>query len=72
MMSNKRDTTAVSPEHAWFLSSVKKADRRVTFFRYFILIAALILWEHGYGLRYVVGDKYSCFAFLADYAVNLV
>lgn len=45
MMSNKRDTTAVSPEHARFLSSVKKADRRVTFFRYFILIAALILWE---------------------------
>ena len=44
-MSNKRDTTAVSPEHARFLSSVKKADRRVTFFRYFILIAALILWE---------------------------
>ena len=44
-MSNKRDTTAVSPEHAQFLSSVKKADRRVTFFRYFILIAALILWE---------------------------
>ena len=41
MMSNKRDTTAVSPEHARFLSSVKKADRRVTFFRYFILIAAL-------------------------------
>ena len=45
MMSNKRDTTAVSPEHARFLSSVKRADRRVTFFRYFILIAALILWE---------------------------
>ena len=45
MMSNKRDTTAVSPEHARFLSSVEKADRRVTFFRYFILIAALILWE---------------------------
>ena len=44
-MSNKRDTTAVSTEHARFLSSVKKADRRVTFFRYFILIAALILWE---------------------------
>lgn len=44
-MSNKRDTTAVSPEHARFLSSVEKADRRVTFFRYFILIAALILWE---------------------------
>ena len=44
-MSNKRDTTAVSPEHARFLSSVKKTDRRVTFFRYFILIAALILWE---------------------------
>lgn len=45
MISNKRDTTAVSTEHARFLSSVKKADRRVTFFRYFILIAALILWE---------------------------
>lgn len=44
-MSNKRDTTAVSPEYARFLSSVKRADRRVTFFRYFILIAALILWE---------------------------
>lgn len=45
MISNKRDTTAVSTEHARFLSSVKRADRRVTFFRYFILIAALILWE---------------------------
>lgn len=44
-MSNKRDTTAVSPEHARFLLSVKRADRRVTFFRYFILIATLILWE---------------------------
>ena len=44
-MSNKRDTTAGSPEHARVLSSVKRADRRVTFFRYFILIAALILWE---------------------------
>ena len=44
-MSNKRDTTAVSTEHARFLSSVQRADRRVTFFRYFILIAALILWE---------------------------
>lgn len=44
-MSNKRDATAVSPEHARFLSSVKNADRRVTFFRYFILIAALMLWE---------------------------
>ena len=45
MTSNKRDAAAASPEHERFLSSVKRADRRVTFFRYFILIAALALWE---------------------------
>ncbi len=39
------DPRRVSPEHAAFLTGVKKEDGRVKFFRYFILAAVLMLWE---------------------------
>ena len=34
-----------SPEHQAYLAGVRRGDRTVTFFRYFILLAFLCLWE---------------------------
>ena len=39
------NTDAVSKEHRAYLKSIRRKNRTVSFFRYFILIAAILIWE---------------------------
>lgn len=39
------NTNGMSHEHMLYLKSIRRSSRTVSFFRYFILIATLLLWE---------------------------
>jgi len=49
----RNEAVNISREHAAYLAGVRRSGRMVTFFRYFILIAFLGIWEAAAGLGWI-------------------